>query len=330
MIGPLLAFVLAAGSPADDAGLARGRELTASFYAGESETLWALFSADLRQAIGAPADLASFRTSVEDQFGAETNVLSESVDFVPGRPEWKSYARRALFERATLVVQWTFDARGAVEGFFVKPADQEALSAHLDYQTKAALRLPFDGEWFVFWGGRTLKQNQHAVAPDQRFAYDFVMVKRGSSHAGSGARNGDYLCFGQRVLAPADGVVVEAVDGIEDNLPGVMNAKAPLGNHVIIEHGNGEFSFLAHFKKGTLALRAGDSVKAGAILGRDGNSGRSSEPHVHYHLQTTAVFARGEGLPAQFQGYLVNGKPVPRGEPVAGQLVATPGTKASR
>lgn len=330
MIGLLLALPLLAGPGADDAGLVRGRELTASFYAGESEKLWAAFSADLRQAIGASADLAAFRESVADQFGAESDLLGESVEAASGRPDWTTYTRRALFERATLLVQWTFDAKGRVEGFFVKPADQEAPSDYLAYETKASLRLPFDGEWFVFWGGRTLKQNQHAVTPDQRFAYDFLIAKHGSSHAGAGRKNEDYLCFGQPVLAPADGVVVEAVDGVDDNVPGVMNAKAPLGNHVVLDHGGGEFSFLAHFKKGSLVVKAGDGVKAGALLGRAGNSGRSSEPHVHYHLQTTATFARGQGLPAQFQGYLANGKSVPRGEPVAGQFVANPGTKASR
>ena len=94
-----------------------------------------------------------------------------------------------------------------------------------------------------------------------------------------------------------------------------------MGNHVIIDHGNGEFSFLAHFKKGTVAVKPGDAVKSSDLLGLAGNSGNSSEPHVHYHLQDTAVFGKGRGFPAPFNDYIADGKPVARGEPVKGQTI---------
>ena len=112
-----------------------------------------------------------------------------------------------------------------------------------------------------------------------------------------------------------------AEDGIAENLPGVMNAEQPLGNHVILDHGNGEYSFLAHFKNGSLAVSVGDEVAAGDILGLCGNSGNSSEPHLHYHLQTTPTFGAGDGLPAQFLNYLADGKSVANGEPTRGQHI---------
>ncbi len=174
------------------------------------------------------------------------------------------------------------------------------------------------------WGGRSVAENYHAASPDQRFAYDFLVTEGDSSFSGDGTQNEDYYCFGKSVVAPGAGTVVEAVDGVQDQPPGQLNPDAPLGNHVIIDHGNGEVSFLAHLKKGSVAVEAGQEVAAGDVLGACGNSGNSSEPHLHYHLQTDAVFyggAGGEGLPAQFRAYLADGKRVERGEPTRGQVI---------
>ena len=151
------------------------------------------------------------------------------------------------------------------------------------------------------------------------------MIRRdGSTHTGDGLENKEYFCFGQPVLAPGAGSVVEAVDGIPDNRPSNMNQTQALGNHVIIDHGNGEYSFIAHFKNGTVLAKQGQRVGQGDQLGECGNSGNSSEPHVHYHLQTTAIFGKGEGLPAQFQRYYADGNWVERGEPTRGQNLRVP------
>jgi murein DD-endopeptidase MepM/ murein hydrolase activator NlpD len=194
----------------------------------------------------------------------------------------------------------------------------------LDYQTKTALHLPFSGEWYVYWGGRTVAQNKHVVVSDQRFAYDFLILPNGGmgqSYRGSGANNNDYYCYGQPIYAPADGVVLQMEDGLADNAPGEMNPKKALGNYVILDHGCAEFSFFAHFQPGSLAVRNGDRVQAGRLLARCGNSGNSSEPHLHYHLQNSPEPFRGKGLPAFFVDYFANEKPVTRGEPKARQIV---------
>jgi murein DD-endopeptidase MepM/ murein hydrolase activator NlpD len=125
------------------------------------------------------------------------------------------------------------------------------------------------------------------------------------------------------VLAPAAGRVVSAVGDVADNpRPGQKIAGAPApGNHVVIDHGKGEHSLVAHFRQGSLAVREGQKVKAGQLLGLCGNSGNSSQPHVHYHLQTGKRFGEGLGLPAFFNGYEADGEPVARGEPQRGQVV---------
>ena len=80
---------------------------------------------------------------------------------------------------------------------------------------------------------------------------------------------------------------MEAVDGVRDNRPQVQveSQQAPAGNDVVLDLGNGGYSLLAHFQKGSVRARIGDRVQAGAILGLTGNSGNSSEPRLHLHVQ---------------------------------------------
>lgn len=204
---------------------------------------------------------------------------------------------------------------------FLNLTKQLAPTRFADYQTHAALQLPFDGEWYVLWGGRSVGQNRHAVAGDQRFAYDFLVLRDRRSFSGGGEENCEYYCFGQPVYAPAAGVVIDVIDSIPDNLPGVMNPALPAGNCVILDHGESEFSVLAHLQESSPKLRKGETVRAGDLLGLCGNSGNSSEPHLHYHLQNSPTLLRAEGLPAQFLGYMANRQPVSRGEPAAGQMI---------
>ena len=190
------------------------------------------------------------------------------------------------------------------------------------YETKTVLRLPFEGEWWVFWGGRNTAGNYHRANPLQRYAYDFVIRRDGSTHAGSGEENEDYWCEGAPVVAPAGGIVERAVDGIAENVPGEMNADEKIGNHVVIDHGNGEFSLLAHLRTGSVAVEPGDAVEPGQRVGECGNSGNSSEPHLHYQLQTGPDFFQSESVPAPFHDYVADGELVETGEPERGQTVA--------
>lgn len=211
--------------------------------------------------------------------------------------------------------------RNALGRCFLTMTRHPAPTRFAEYRTHAALYLPFDEEWHVYWGGRTVGKNRHAVARDQRFAYDFLILKERCSFSGAGNENSQYYCFGQGVYAPGDGVVIDVIDAIPDNVPGVMNADVPSGNHVVLDHGESEFSVIAHLQHGSVKVRKGDIVRAGDLAGLCGNSGNSSEPHLHYHLQNSGVLFRAEGLPAQFLDYVADGKPVTRGEPVAGQTI---------
>jgi murein DD-endopeptidase MepM/ murein hydrolase activator NlpD len=300
----------------------QGRTLTRQFYEGDIAAVVAAFDDQLTSALGGERGVRAFREQVVAQLGAESEVLDETVT---DRGSHQVYQRVVRYERnaAPFVVVWAFDSQGRASGFAItaQQAMQPAPSRFLEYDTQADLRLPFTDEWTVFWGGRTLEQNYHAANREQRFAYDIVVVRDGSTHTGSGRSNEDYYCFGRPIVAPAGGSVVTALDGIEDNVPGEMDSPVLAGNHVVINHGNSEYSFLAHFKNGSLRVRQGDTVAQGDTLGLCGNSGRSSEPHLHYHLQNTPDLMNGEGLPAKFRNYYANDELVRRGEPVQGERV---------
>jgi murein DD-endopeptidase MepM/ murein hydrolase activator NlpD len=276
----------------------------------------------MRQLFGSPDGVRDFHAQLQAA-GSEIDVVEEGI-FAWSDNE--SYSRLASFSHAPepLLLEWSFDGAGTILGLLIRPAPQPAPTRFLGYRTMTPLHLPFTRQWFVFWGGRSVIKNYHASSPDQRFACDFVQERAGRSFEGDPSENESYLCFGKQILAPSAGLVVEAVDGMVDNTPGQMNADQPLGNHIVLDHGTGEFSFLAHLKNGTVAFHPGQTVAPGETLGACGNSGRSSEPHLHFHLQTTPRFQDGEGLPTQFLDYFTGDEHTPRGEPERGQRIRAP------
>lgn len=203
------------------------------------------------------------------------------------------------FERAVLDMTIVLDRADKIIGLWFKP-HIETVPAPEHHLT--VLRLPFDGAWTVFWGGDTREINQHHDVQNQRYAFDFLICdSTGKTYRGSGVRNEDYLAFGQPVLSPADGVVTDVITGVRDNVPGSMNPYSALGNAVCIEHRANEVSVIAHFKHGSILVKTGDMVKKGQILGLCGNSGNSSEAHIHYHLQNTPIIQNGTGIKCIFE-----------------------------
>ena len=298
-----------------------GRTFSQWFLSGEVEKLWERLSPPMKEAVRGVEGLKAMSSQVSDQAGRQIEVLSETCE---PNGSYQTYTRLSRFERrpGSITIQWTWDAKGAVVGGFVRPTPEPAPSPFLSYQTKTKLRLPFLGEWYVFWGGRTLQENYHVIARDQRFAYDFLQMRQGVSHAGDGKANEQYYCFGQAILAPGAGTVVAAADSLPDNKPGTRDPSHPFGNHVIVSHGNGEFSVLAHLQRGSVRVHGGQTLAAGDTLGLCGNSGNSSEPHLHFHLQNKVETGSSDGLPAFFADYTANGAAVGRGEPKRGQTVA--------
>jgi murein DD-endopeptidase MepM/ murein hydrolase activator NlpD len=249
-------------------------------------------------------------------------ALGESA--LPMAPSRGVYAADLRWGTRTLAFVLVLDARGEIAGIDLRARRPLPRDPRAGYRLKARLRLPVSGEWWVFWGGPTERQNYHVLGPDQRHAYDLVVWRSGATYRGTGAANAEYWAWGRPVVAPADGIVVAAVDGVRDNRPqvDVANRAAPAGNHVVIALGGGEDALLAHLRRGSVRVRAGQRVRQGTVLGLCGNSGNSSEPHLHFHVQDRpALFGAARGLPVAFRSYVADGRRIARGTPVQGQFI---------
>jgi murein DD-endopeptidase len=138
----------------------------------------------------------------------------------------------------------------------------------------------------------------------QRFAIDWVrMNPDGNTYTGDPLDNKNYRAYGSEALAVADGTVVTVIDGIPQNIPGENSRAVPItletvgGNHVVLDIGHGRYAFYAHLQPGSLKVKAGDRVKRGQVLGLVGNSGNSTEPHLHFHIGDSKSPLGSEGLP---------------------------------
>jgi murein DD-endopeptidase MepM/ murein hydrolase activator NlpD len=143
----------------------------------------------------------------------------------------------------------------------------------------------------------------------QRFGIDWVQRNEsGSTYTGDPKDNKSYRCYGTDILAVADATVAATKDGIPENVPGLTSRAVPItsetvgGNYVILDLGGGKFAFYAHIQPGTLRVKTGNRVTRGQVLGLVGNSGNSTEPHLHFHVSDGPLPLGSEGLPYAITG----------------------------
>jgi hypothetical protein len=194
------------------------------------------------------------------------------------------------------------------------------------YGTGALISPPLRGEWVAVNGPSNASGHRRLVmalngriASGQRFGIDFLRLGPGDSiFTGNGSKNENNAGYGADVLAVADGIVVETKDGIPENTEGpqsravAINLETVSGNSVVIDLGEGRFAFYAHLIPGSLRVREGDRVQGGQVIGRVGNSGNSTAPHLHFHLVdglasgTSTLGA--EGIPYALTEFTVVGR----------------------
>jgi murein DD-endopeptidase MepM/ murein hydrolase activator NlpD len=208
-------------------------------------------------------------------------------------------------ERGEWIVKLSLDTAGRIRGFYF---DEPRSSIPVPSRNAVRLRLPFDGEWVVISGGDDPSKNDHTASgfACEARALDFAI--RDSSGAlcrRLGARNEDYYCYNQPIVAPADGVVCVVVDGVPDNRPGSINPTAAAGNTVLIRHVVREYSVFCHLRPGSITVKVGDRVTTGQTLGRCGNSGNAASPHLHFHLMNSDVPIEATGFSPYFERVMV-------------------------
>jgi murein DD-endopeptidase MepM/ murein hydrolase activator NlpD len=185
-----------------------------------------------------------------------------------------------------------------------------ALAGRTTSEAAVELEWPLrDGSFVILHGGSTAVLNNHHGMPAQRYALDVVAVDRFGRRA-SGllpAQLDRYRIFGMPVHAPCDGEVISARDGIEDAAGQSVDPSALAGNYAAI-YCPGHTILLAHLESGTLAVKPGERVAAGQLLGLAGSSGNSSEPHLHMHANAgrvddpVAMITTARGVPMRFSG----------------------------
>lgn len=177
------------------------------------------------------------------------------------------------------------------------------------------------GPWLAANGPSAESGHRRAMIPlfgsyyiAQRFAIDWVKLDTtNKTYSGDSLKNTSYYAYGNDALAVADGIVTEVKDSIPENVPGLNSRAVPItletvgGNHVIIDIGRGRYAFYAHLQPGSIRVKVGDRVKRGQVLGLVGNSGNSTEPHLHFHVSDASSPLGSEGIPYVFETLTVVG-----------------------
>ncbi|MEC0094398.1 M23 family metallopeptidase [Paenibacillus macquariensis] len=179
-------------------------------------------------------------------------------------------------------------------------------------QPSVTVNFPLKEQTVVGWGGNNVKDNlPHAIWSSERWAYDLLM----EPYNINSDNNEDYGIWNKIVYSPVSGVVIATYDGEDDITPGSEDFNSLEGNYVYIEiEETGTYLLLNHLKKDSVLVKVGDKVKPGDLLGRVGNSGSTSEPHLHIHHQRqnptkTIHPVIAEGLPLFFRDLNVSSMP---------------------
>jgi len=201
--------------------------------------------------------------------------------------------------------------RSRVEGVPVAVSDRPA--PHLGAPLKGGMWLAHEGPGNAHshhWGSLVAVNGMLTIP--QRFAIDFVGIdKRGLAfrkvkdiHATTYA---DWFGYGAEVIAVGNGTVVAMRDGQAENKPleaqpepASLTLDGLFGNYVVIDLGGGNFAGYAHLKRGSVAVKVGDVVARGQVIGALGQSGNSAAPHLHFQVTNAATFEGSEGVPYVF------------------------------
>lgn len=151
---------------------------------------------------------------------------------------------------------------------------------------------------------RTIIALGPVIAIPERYAVDWVKLgPDGNSFHGDPKENRNYHAYRSEIHAVGDGRVVSVLDGIPENVPNSPTMAVTItlaniaGNSVIEDLGGGHYALYAHMIPGTVRVKPGDRVKDAQVLGLLGNSGNSTEPHLHFQISDSPMALDGEGLP---------------------------------
>ena len=192
------------------------------------------------------------------------------------------------------------------------------------YETKGKYICPLKGSLCLI--NLPLNLTRHRQCMSQEFAMDILTMNQAEGGAFRTARNtkpaqlSDYFIFARDVMAIGDGVVTEVGDRFPESemadpsayskeafsklctrlVPSIGYMNALSGNYVVVDHQNGEFSAYCHLSERSIRVKVGDRVAQGDVIAKVGNTGRSTEPHLHFQLMDSKDLLSANGLPVMF------------------------------
>ncbi|MGP3536215.1 M23 family metallopeptidase [Microbacterium sp. RD1] len=207
--------------------------------------------------------------------------------------------------------------------------------AEVDADPPTTIGPPLVGEGWVAVGSccdgphrRALQPVNDALWLAQRFAIDFNRVDGDDYFAtGDPGLNESWPTYDQPVIAVADAEVVASADRFPDQVslaPEPVTLDEADGNYVILRIAEGVYAFYAHLKPGTVAVVPGDTVAKGEEIGRTGNSGSSTGPHLHFQMMDRPSALLADGVPYVFDRFTLEGRTPPLAEVMAADPQTTP------
>ncbi len=242
----------------------------------------------------------------------------------------------------TLVNRVTFESANG------GPGVERELQIEVSAKQPVVLGAPMKGEnWFCANISNSSHHRLTVLEFDgvnripQRFAIDWVQIgSNGQTYSGDRLVNSNYHAYGAEILAVAEGVVAKIQDGIPENTPGdhravLITLDTAGGNYVLLDLGNNQFALYAHLIPGSIRVQDGVQVKRGDVLGLLGNSGNSTEPHLHFHVSEVFDTQRnsalnGIGLPFVLESFVIQENSLFLGErqmelPIEDAIIRFPG-----
>ena len=172
----------------------------------------------------------------------------------------------------------------------IKTTPEESFTSYLSQifrfgEIYTKISLPFSGKWVVYQAQDDIWTHKGKY----KYAYDFVKKKDGLSYKNEGLYADDYYCFGESILSPVNGYVVDSRHDLVDNIIGDVDRINNWGNYIIIKSDLGFFVEISHLMQYSINVNVGEYVKLNEIIAKCGNSGYSPEPHIHVQVQELGV-----------------------------------------
>lgn len=301
VVSALLLFISCAAFSQEELGNYAGvaSEFKSLYNSADYEGIFNLFNDDMKKALPREKTIEFFTQNVNSLMGDITEMQFYQL-------KQGAHIYRTTFDRAISDVLMSLDAQNRINGLYISSSKPDA-STNFERNTTKMI-LPFKEEVFVFWGGTTVEQNYHMADSKQQYAYDILMVANGAAYEGDASKNENYFVFGKEIIAPCDARVVKVIKGVVDNVPGKLNPQQLTGNTVVLKTLNNEFILFAHLKEGSILVEEGQDVIQSEVLGQCGNSGNSTEPHLHLGLQNDVEILKSTGAKLYFDRLMVNGE----------------------